>query len=267
MSANDDYVSALLRFVQPGTGSSLLGLVTHEAGSPLWPKPNNALASVLSPISPKVKRRAYFSFHFDDIMRVNNVRNAWKIDHPDSALYRSFMDSSIWERKQIEGDDAVKRLIREGVQNTSVVCVLAGTETWLRRWVRYEIARGVIDGRGLLTVHINGLNHHQTRRPDIRGENPLAYLAVGKVQPNLLYPAKYYLFERQAEWRDGQYRWVWNRYQDYTDPVDHPAWLNDSAPGFVTPLSANAAEYDYAAQTGHKQIGTWIDAAAKQAGH
>jgi hypothetical protein len=159
----------------------------------------------------------------------------------------------------------VKRLIREGVQHTSAVCVLAGTETWLRRWVRYEIARAVIDGRGLLTVHINGLNHHQTRRPDVRGESPLGYLAVGKVQPNALYAEKYYLFERQAEFSNGQYRWVWNRCADYTDPIDRPAWLADCRQGYVTPLSTNAAEYDYVAQIGHKNIGSWIDAAARQA--
>ena len=58
------------------------------------------------------KRKVYFAFHFDDIMRVNVVRNAWKIDRPESALMRSFYDSSLWERKQLEGDDSVKRLIR-----------------------------------------------------------------------------------------------------------------------------------------------------------
>ena len=39
--------------------------------------------------TPAVRRKAYFAFqHHDDIMRVNNVRNAWKISHPDSALNR-----------------------------------------------------------------------------------------------------------------------------------------------------------------------------------
>ena len=194
-------------------------------------------------------------------MRVNNVRNAWKIDHPDNAIYRSFQDSSLWERRQLEGDDAVKRLIREGVQYTSAVCVLAGTDTWNRRWVHYEIARAVIDERGLLTVHINGLNHHQTRAPHPRGPNPLAYMAVGKVQATALQTPKYYLFERKA----GQYQWEWHRYDDYIDPVDKPRWLSDPAPGMVTPLSQNAAEYDYASQLGDKSIGSWIDTAAIQA--
>src|SRR5258708_21875336 len=54
------------------------------------------LGSVAAPI----KRKAYFAFHFDDIMRVNNVRNAWKITHPDSSLNRSFFDSSLWESNE-----------------------------------------------------------------------------------------------------------------------------------------------------------------------
>jgi hypothetical protein len=175
------------------------------------------------------------------LARYPRVDVAWKIDHPDNALYRSFQDSSLWERRQIEGDDAVKRLIREGVRSTSAVCVLAGGETWLRRWVRYEIARAVIDGRGLLTVHINGINHHQTRATSARGSNPLASLAVGKVQTNAQAP-RYYLFERKAVLKLGQYQWEWHRYEDYTDPVDLSLWLVDPAPGYVTPLSQGAAE-------------------------
>jgi hypothetical protein len=110
----------------------------------------NRLASLLGDApatAPATKRKAFFSFHFDDIMRVNVVRNAWKITHPDNALMRSFYDSSLWQRREIEGDGAVKRLIREGVQYTSAVCVLIGTGTWLRRWVRYEMARAIVDGR------------------------------------------------------------------------------------------------------------------------
>jgi hypothetical protein len=53
-----------------------------------------------------VKRKAFFSFHYDDIMRVNVVRNVWKIDHPDNALMRSFQDSSLCEDRKLEGPDA-----------------------------------------------------------------------------------------------------------------------------------------------------------------
>jgi hypothetical protein len=40
---------------------------------------------------PTTKRKAFFSFHYDDIMRVNVVRNAWKIDHPDALLAREII--------------------------------------------------------------------------------------------------------------------------------------------------------------------------------
>ena len=118
-----------------------------------FPSYPSSLREMLEAAAKPQKRKAYFAFHFTDIMRVNNVRNAWKIDHPDAAGMRSFYDSSLWESRKLEGPESVKRLIREGVEYTSAVCVLVGSETWSRQWVRYEIARAVIDDRGLLAVH------------------------------------------------------------------------------------------------------------------
>ena len=85
-----------------------------------------------TPLGTITKRKAYFAFHYDDIMRVNNVRQAWKIDHPDGPLIRSFYDSSLWESKKAEGPKAVKNLIRTVDKYTSAVCVLIGSETWTR---------------------------------------------------------------------------------------------------------------------------------------
>lgn len=230
---------------------------------PVEPGQRFLLGDLLAP----VKRKAFFSFHFDDVMRVNVIRNSWKIGHPGSAALPSFTDSSLWERRQLESDDAIKRLIREGVEYTSAVCVLAGAETWLRRWCRYEIARAIVDGRGLLTVHLNGIRHHQTLTPHARGPNPLEWMAVGKVQSNWLMPPDYYLFERRAV-RDGfgTLKWEWHRYADYSRPVTLPPWLADPAPGYVTPLSTHSEEYDYVADGGHAHIGAWIDRAAQRAG-
>jgi hypothetical protein len=47
------------------------------------------------------KRKAFFSFHYDDIMRVNVVRNAWKITHPDSTDNRSFMTAAYGKAKNL----------------------------------------------------------------------------------------------------------------------------------------------------------------------
>ena len=204
------------------------------------------------------KRKVYFSFHFDDIMRVNNVRQAWKIDHPDAPTMRSFYDSSLWESRQLESPECLKRLIREGVEHTSAICVLVGSQTWARRWVRYEIARAVIDGRGLVSVHLNNIRHHITKQANLLGQNPLACMAVGKVQPYLWMPAQYYLFEYTS--------WAWVRYQDYTDPVKLPSYLADPDPGYVIALSAGTATYDHVDHCGHRNIGAWIDQAAQRVG-
>jgi len=216
-------------------------------------------------LAPQIKRRAFFSFNFDDVMRVNVVRQAWKITHPDSASMRSFQDSSLWDSKQLSGDDAVKRLIREGVGHTSAVCVLIGTETWQRRWVRYEIARAIIDGRGLVGVHLNNIKHHQTQTVHPLGLDPLAFMAVGKVQETVLGSARYYLFECKWVRTGSHHEWQWHRYADYTDPVTLPVWLSDPGPNYVSPLSRSTAIYDYM-NGGHRDIGSWIDRAAQQAG-
>jgi hypothetical protein len=50
--------------------------------------------SLLGNLVVPVKRKAYFAFHFDDIMRVNNVRNAWKITHPDGLNRAGFAGGS-----------------------------------------------------------------------------------------------------------------------------------------------------------------------------
>jgi hypothetical protein len=218
----------------------------------------NSLASLVAAFEKTQKRKVYFSFHFADVMRVNNVRQAWKIDHPDAATMRSFYDSSLWENRQSESPESLKRLIRDGVEYTSAVCVLVGSGTWARRWVRYELARAVIDGRGLLAVHLNNIRHHLRLQPDPRGPNPLEYMAIGKVQPNALAAPRYYLFEWNGH--------MWVPYEDYTDAVSLPRYLADPPARCLAVLSAGTATYDYIINEGHKNIGAWIDKAAQQVG-
>lgn len=221
-------------------------------------------ASILSGAQPATKRKVYFAFHYDDIMRVNNVRNAWKIDHPDSLLNRSFSDSSLWESRKAEGDESVKRLIREGVAYTSVVCVLVGTQTWSRRWVKYEIARSLIDSRGLLAVHINGINHHVRRGPDSLGANPIGRLGIYKGQDGQF---------KLYEWREiitnfltGQRNSGWYPYEDYTQSVPLPRYLREPDVGYVMPLSSGTVEHNFAVDNGDKNLGDWVDQAAQAVG-
>lgn len=216
------------------------------------------------------RRRVFFAFHYADILRVNNVRLSGEFSKSASDSGRDvegFYDNSLWESRKRTGDDAIRNLIRDGVKNSSAVCVLVGTETWSRPWVRYEIARAVIDGRGLLAVHVNGLKHHKLGIAHAHGTNPLDFMGVYReIQPGILSTPRYYLYERKAVWRGYQYELEWHPYDQFTHPVDRPQWLADPSPGYVMPLSANAAVHDYVGGTGHKNIGAWIDTAAIAAG-
>jgi hypothetical protein len=87
-------------------------------------------------------------------------------------------------------------------------------------------------------------------------------MGVAKLQPNALRPAPYFLYEKKLV-PDG---YGWRRYGDHVAAVTKPDWLADPSVDHVMPLSANAAEYDYELEHGHRNIGSWIDAAAKQAG-
>jgi hypothetical protein len=46
-----------------------------------------------------------------------------------------FFDASLWESVKRSGPAALKRLINDGLENTSVTCVLIGSETYVRPWV------------------------------------------------------------------------------------------------------------------------------------
>jgi hypothetical protein len=101
-------------------------------------------------------RRTFFSFHYKpDVSRAWVVRNSWVTKVAQGERQDAgFFDSSVFEANKRESDDALKRFLREGLNNTSVTCVLVGAETVLRRWVRYEIFRSFMCGNGLLAVRL-----------------------------------------------------------------------------------------------------------------
>jgi hypothetical protein len=258
---------------QIGLGS-LLGSGLLGVPPPPPPLPHNALARALygrGPLSslanvfpqPETKRKVYFAFDFDDAMRVNVVRNAWLIKYPDSAEKRSFYDRSIWESSKIQDENGLKALMREGVQYSSAICVLIGTNTCLSKWVKYEIARAVVDDRGLLGVHINGLKHVRRGTSDSLGYSALHCMGI-YAKPN----GRYYLCERVLEKNTTtqQFDWVWREYQDFKDPVSLPRYIRNPSIQRVMPLGDYTEEYDYVAQNGHGNIGAWIDRAAAAVG-
>lgn len=103
-------------------------------------------------------RRVYFAFHYqNDISRVNVVRNSW-LTHKDRES-AGFFDGSLWERAKRTGDNAIKSMILDGLEGTSVTAFLLGSETAHRPWVRYELEESHKRGNGLLAIRIHGIKN------------------------------------------------------------------------------------------------------------
>lgn len=128
-------------------------------------------------------RRVFFSFHYErDIWRANVVRNSWVTKEREDA---GFWDASLWETAKKTGDDAVKRMIDDGLKNTSVTVVLIGAETSSREWVRYEIKKSHERGNGLLGVYIHNIKT-QSGLTDTKGDT--LFGDIGKdISGNFIY--------------------------------------------------------------------------------
>jgi hypothetical protein len=122
-------------------------------------------------------KRVFFSFHYQDVIdfRANVVRQHW-LTKPDREA-AGFFDASMWESAKRTGSVAVKRLINSGLYGTSVTCVLVGSETYVRPWVRYEILNSFRKGNSILAVHINTIKGRD-QLTKMKGPNPLEYVGV-----------------------------------------------------------------------------------------
>lgn len=250
----------LAKFADPPSSLSLASALTPGASTllgGLWGGYGDLSA-------PQVKRKVYFAFRFKDIMRVNNVRQSGKVGFSEDKNPRDFYDRSMWEQRAISDPESLKKLMREGVEHSSVVCVLFGTDTWDSRWVKYEIARTVIDGRGLLAVGINGLAHHQRHTADAPGINPLLVMGIYQAPDG-----RYFLYENRwvvVSDFSARYEWRWYPYADYTQSVSLPKYLAAPGSSGVRPLYEGARSYDYTMNDGVRNLGNWLDVAAKQVG-
>lgn len=189
-------------------------------------------------------RRVYFGFDYEDVktFRVNVVRNHDLLKRDVEGI--GFYDASIWEDAERHGELAIKRLINNGLENTSVTCILIGTRTWSRRWVRYEILKSYDRGNQLLGIHINSIldRNRQTFSP---GPNPFAYLGLYISDEGVL---TYY--ERASISSE------WTVYQDVpskrTD-FDRQYW----GKGYT--LSAWVPVHDWVAGNGYQSFPSWVE--------
>lgn len=142
-----------------------------------------------------VSRKVFFSFHYGkDISRANVVRNSWVTKDKGTA---GFLDASLWEEAKAKGDAAIKKLIDDQMIGTTVTAVLIGSDTSNRTYVKYEIAKSLERGNGLLGIYIHRLK-------DLNG---------------------------------------------------------NIAPKGLNPLTLGYSTYDWVANNGYVNLGTWVEAA------
>lgn len=108
--------------------------------------------------------RVFFTFHYKDVLdfRANVVRNHW-LTKPDREA-AGFYDASIWETARQQGEVALKRLINGGLDNTSNTCVLIGSSTYSRPWVRYEMLKSF----SVATICLASISIRSRARTDSR---------------------------------------------------------------------------------------------------
>lgn len=199
-------------------------------------------------------RSVFFSFHYQrDIMRVQVVKQHYTTKGNYTAA--GYFDGSLEEKAKKDGDESVKRLINQGLQGSSVLCVLVGNETFSRKWVHYEIFKSIELGMGVFGIRIHQITdarraNDPMKGKDPEGTSPFNVLGYGSKNNNLV-PMVHY--------SDG-----WKNAPNLS-PITHA-----SAPylaGKDKPiLSSLFKVYDWTDNDGFNNFGSWVEAAAKQAG-
>ena len=202
-------------------------------------------------------RSIFFSFHYKDIssFRANVVRNSWVTMKDRTA---KFLDKSMWEEAERKGTEALKKLIADGLRGTSVTVILVGSETYIRRWVRYEIVKSFTENKGIFSVHINRIRSTK-EGVSARGPNPLDYLKL-KVDADGKFITFYELVNR---------KWILfsllpsvnNRLANSVFFED--GWLSDFECGRSYKFSdIFTREYDWITDDGYDNFSDWIEEAA-----
>lgn len=192
-------------------------------------------------------KRVFFSFHYQDVIdfRANVVRNHWMTKKNRETA--GFYDSSIWEEAKKTGSIALKRLINKSIKGTSSTCVLVGSDTYLRPWVRYEIMRSFKKGNSICAVHINSIKG-KNRKTKPLGENPLEYLKVSFSDSGLTATL---------------YEWKSSRWKKYTELDSRASYQYDKPVpkkyrGSSFELSDIYSIYDWDKDNGYSNFSDWV---------
>ncbi len=190
-------------------------------------------------------KRVFFSFHYEDVVnfRANVVRNHW-LTKPTREIC-GYYDASIWESAKKQGEVALKRLINRGLEMTSNTCVLIGSKTYERPWVRYELLKSFRKGNHILGVHINSIESKdgQTRK---NGPNPLAYVGVRFSESGKLATI--------LEFTGGK----WKKYERIGNSASYQVNVAQRYRGNGYRLSQIYSTYDWVLDDGYANFSDWV---------
>ena len=156
-----------------------------------------------------------------------------------------YYDASIWETARKKGDTALKRLINRGLSGTSNTCVLIGSFTYARPWVRYEIMKSFKKGNHIFGVHINSIKDKKgnTKR---KGANPFEYLAVSFSKSGRT--------ASLLEYKNG--RWV--RYEKIDGSSSYRLNVQSKYRGKCLLLSRLFSTFDWVRDKGYRNFPKWV---------
>jgi len=190
-------------------------------------------------------KRVFFSFHYKDVadFRANVVRNHWvaKSDREQAGYF----DASVWESARRQGESGLKRLINGALEGTSNTCVLIGSDTATRPWVRYELLKSFRRGNHIFAVHINGIRgRDQLTKP--LGRNPLECVGVtfssaGKTAT---------LWEQESS--------GWVEYDKIDGSAQYSFEVDGTYRGKGFSLAAWYPVYNWIADDGFNQFANWV---------
>jgi hypothetical protein len=194
-------------------------------------------------------RNVYFSFHYQDVIdfRANVVRNSGKFRRKGV----DFRDGSIWEEAEEKRVGSIKKLIDSELKGSGVTCVLIGSETFSRRFVRYELVKSFEQKKGQLGVGINWIkDKFGNIKP--KGKNPFEYLRL-----NISEDGRNINFQ---EYIDGS----WVLYKDL--PMIRNSHFSENNFGRSFKFSNFYTCYSYSWDNGNKNFTKWVEEAAQKVG-
>jgi hypothetical protein len=189
--------------------------------------------------------RVFFSFHYQDVIdfRANVVRNHW-MTKPDREE-AGFFDASIWESAKKQGENSLKRLINGGLENTSNTCVLIGSETYARPWVRYEILKSFRRDNHIFGVHINAIKSRDQTTKD-PGPNPLLYVGVTFSEDG----------RTATLWEKTGGEWL--KYDKIDGSANYTFYVSEQYRGKGYNLANWYPTYQWYADDGYNNFSTWV---------